>query len=389
LKDKGDFMAKIKVLIVDDSALVRQIFSVGLSKDPYIEVVGTANDPFAARDKILSLHPDVVTLDVNMPQMNGVEFLKRLMPHYPLPVIMVSALTQRDSQTTLDALMAGAVDFVAKPAGQSPSELGTMLSELAMKIKAASKANLDKWKRRAAAVHSGAASLSQTQTPGSSQSLPSVQVADAHKLRPLATLASRGPMPKNPAARRICAIGASTGGTEALREVFTRLPAEFTGTVVVQHMPPKFTAMFAARMDAECQIRVKEAEDGELVRNGIVYIAPGGERQMTLRNSPEGWLICLREGPKVQGHCPSVTALFESVANLCGPKAAGAILTGMGGDGSDGLLKMRQAGAHTLGQCEASCVVYGMPKVAMQLGAVERELPVEDIGPALVNLFRS
>jgi two-component system, chemotaxis family, protein-glutamate methylesterase/glutaminase len=382
-------MAKIKVLIVDDSALVRQIFSAGLSKDPDIEVVGTANDPFIARDKILSLQPDVVTLDVNMPQMNGVDFLRRLMPHYPIPVIMVSALTQRDSQTTLDALAAGAVDFVAKPAGQSPAELGIMLNELAMKIKTASKANLDKWKRRAAAVHSGAASLGQSQTQNSSQALPTVAAPDVNKLRPLATLANRGPMPKNPPARRICAIGASTGGTEALKEVFTRLPADFTGTVVVQHMPPKFTAMFAARMDAECHVRVKEAEDGDLVRNGIVYIAPGGDKQMTLRNSPEGWMICLRDGPKVQGHCPSVTALFESVAQHCGAKAVGAILTGMGGDGSDGMLKMRQAGARTLGQNEASCVVYGMPKVAMQLGAVERELQVEDIGPALVNLLKN
>ncbi len=345
-------MKKIRVLVVDDSALVRQMLTEGLGKDPRIEVVGAASNPYQARDKILQLNPDVMTLDVEMPRMDGVAFLRKLMPQRPMPVVMVSSLTEAGAQTTLDALAAGAVDFVTKPASGLSQALPRMLRELCSKIVIASVARVK-------------AVAAPKQPPS---------VIRSHSL--------------TNSTDKVIAIGASTGGTEALRRVLARLPADTPGIVVVQHMPPKFTHTFAQALNDACQMSVKEAESGDRVMNGRVLIAPGG-MHMHVRRSGGQYNVFTSDGEKVNGHRPSVDVLFDSVAKYVGSNAVGAILTGMGGDGAAGMLRMRQAGARTVAQNEESCVVFGMPKVAIEMGAAEVVDPLDRIAERLIEYIRA
>ncbi len=344
----------IRVLIVDDSALVRNILSQGLALDPGIEVVGTASDPYIARDKIIELAPDVLTLDVEMPRMDGVAFLRKLMPQYPLPVVMVSSLTQRGKQITMEALDAGAVDFVAKPTSNVAAGLNAMLMELRSKIKIAATANVSHWKGKRPVVPTQAA------VAGSSALAESTD--------------------------KVIAIGASTGGTEAIRRVIEKFPATTAGTVIVQHMPGGFTKMFSERLNQLCSMQVKEAEHGDRIRTGLILIAPGG-RQLEVVRSGGFYEIRLGGEEKVSGHCPSVDVMMHSVAKHVGANAIGAMLTGMGQDGSAGMLAMKQAGARCIAQDEASSIVFGMPKVAFEKGGAERLVPLDKIAQTLLGLI--
>jgi two-component system chemotaxis response regulator CheB len=321
----------IRVLIVDDSAVVRTIFTQELARDPEIEVVGTAPDPYVARDKIVALKPDVVTLDVEMPRMDGLTFLRKLMRYYPLPVIIVSSLTSRGGDLAVEALEAGAVEVMCKPG--AAYSVGDMSVELIDKIKAAARVRREP--RREPTPPAPPARLSLTRT--------------THK---------------------VVAIGASTGGTEALRVVLEQFPGNAPGTLVVQHMPEHFTRSFAERLNSLCAVEVKEAEDGDSVAPGRVLIAPGN-RHLLLRRSGARYYAQVKEGPLVCRHRPSVEVLFNSVAQYAGSNAVGVILTGMGGDGAQGLLQMKQAGAITIAQDEQSCVVFGMPREAIKCGAVD------------------
>ncbi len=325
-------MRPIKVLIVEDSIVFRELLVQNLSKDPAIQVVGTAKDPFEARDAILAHKPDVMTLDVELPRMSGIEFLKKLMPQYPLPVVVISSLSDK----VFDALKAGAVDFVAKPAVSNRKQLEDFIkNELLVKIKIASTAKISNIKK--------------VVMEGQEQHL-SVKGNNL-----------------------IVAIGASTGGTEAICDVVKEFGTDIPGIVVVQHMPPGFTKMYAKRLNEQCRITVKEAETGDRVLPGHMLIAPGGDRHMRLVKVNGVYQVECKPGPRVNGHCPSVDVLFDSVAKSAGASAVGIILTGMGGDGAKGLLAMRRAGARTIGQDESTCVVYGMPKVAYDLGAVQHQ----------------
>ena len=337
-------MRKIKVLIVDDSLIFREVLARGISSDPNIEVVGKAIDPFDARDQILEYSPDVMTCDIEMPKMNGIEFIKRLLPQYSLPVIVVSSV----SVSVFEALKAGAVDFVTKPNVYSALDVEGFIQELILKIKIAISANIPK---------------------STGQSI--TKVVD------------EGPLMQG----KLIAIGASTGGTEAVFNILKGLPSKIPGIVVTQHIPPVFSKMFADRLNNSTQLRVKEALTGDYVDRGSVLIAPGG-RHMRLKRVGERYRVECFEGEKVNGHCPSIDILFESVAKEVGKGAIGVILTGMGYDGAKGLLTMRRKGARTLGQDEKSSVVYGMPKVAFEIGAVERQIPLETIAQTLVTLLR-
>ena len=331
-------MMPIKVLVVEDSIVFRELLVQNLNKDPAIQVVGTAKDPFEARDAILAHKPDVMTLDVELPRMSGIEFLRKLMPQYPLPVVVISSLSEK----VFDAMNAGAVDFVAKPAVSNRSQLEDFIrNELLVKIKIASTAKISNIKK---------AVINQEQQ---------YLNVKANNL--------------------IVAIGASTGGTEAIFEVAKEFGTDIPGVVVVQHMPPGFTAMYAKRLNDQCRIQVKEAETGDRVLPGRMLIAPGGDRHMRLLKVNGVYQVECKAGPKVNGHCPSVDVLFDSVAKSAGKNAVGIILTGMGGDGAKGLLEMRKAGARTIGQDESTCVVYGMPKVAYDLGAVQHQEKLSDI----------
>lgn len=339
-------MRPIRVLVVDDSLMFRKLLAQGLNADPNIEVVADVADVYAARDAILKYKPDVMTLDVEMPRMNGIEFLKRLMPQYPLPVVMISSLNNK----VFDALEAGAVDFVNKPANLTRDQLNDFLSqELAAKVKIASTAKVGRLKR-------------------------------------VDSTAVMGHISPVGGKDRIVAIGASTGGTEAIFEVVKRFKRDIPGVVIVQHMPPGFTQMYADRLNNQCEVAVKEAQTGDRVMQGQVLIAPG-DRQMRLVKVGDSYQVECRGTEKVSGHCPSVDVLFSSVAKAAGSKAVGVILTGMGADGSKGLLEMRKAGALTVGQDEASCVVYGMPKVAFDIGAVQQQAPVTEIAGRVYNLL--
>ena len=347
---------KIRVLVVDDMAMVREILAKGLAMDPMIEVVATAADPFAARDRIIEHKPDVMTLDVEMPRMDGVDFLRRLMPQHPIPVVMVSSLTERGKQITLDALQAGAVDFVAKPKTDWARGLNAMLVELRTKIKIASTANVSHWKR---------------QRQGGGAAPPPVRSRSA-------SLAE--------STDKIIAIGASTGGTEAIREVITRFPATTPGVVIVQHMPPGFTRLFSERMNTLSAMDVKEAENDDRVMPGRILIAPGG-MHMSLVRSGGVYRVQVAPGDPVNGHCPSVEVLMRSVAQYAGANAVGVMLTGMGGDGADGMKAMRDAGARTFAQDEASCVVFGMPKVAWEKGGAEKLVPLAEMADVVLDVF--
>jgi two-component system chemotaxis response regulator CheB len=353
---------KIRVLVVDDMPMVRELLSRGLAMDPMIEVVATAGDPFEARDRIIEHKPDVMTLDVEMPNMDGVEFLRRLMPQYPIPTVMVSSLTERGKEVTLNALQAGALDFVTKPGSDSGRGLNDMLVELRTKVKIASTANVSHWKRPRTAVPPDA----------------TVHVPVA---RPSVTTAIPGRT-----SEKLIAIGASTGGTEAIREVVTRFPATTPGVVIVQHMPAGFTRLFAERLNTLCQMEVKEAEDHDPIVPGRILIAPGG-RQMAVVRIGAVWQVRVTLGEPVNGHCPSVEVLMQSVADCAGSHAVGVMLTGMGADGADGIKAMRNAGARCFAQDEESCVVFGMPKVAWERGGVERLVPLREMADAVLRVL--
>jgi len=339
--------SRIKVLIVDDSAIVRKVLTDALSGEDDMEVVGTAPDPFIARDKILSLNPDVLTLDIEMPRMDGITFLKRLMHHHPMPVIVISSLGLASSRVALDALEAGAIDVLAKPGG--PQSVGELRLSLASRIRAAKVARL------------------RTSVP---QVVPRAASPPIRK-----TLSHSFP------ASAVIAIGASTGGTEAIQRVLVELPENCPGIVITQHIPAVFSKSFADRLNELCAIQVREAQDGDRVEPGLALIAPGNFH-MLLRRAPIGYRVEVKDGPMVCFQRPAVDVLFHSVAQVAGANATGVILTGMGSDGTQGMLAMKKAGARTIAQDEASCVVFGMPKEAIRHGAVDRVLPLSAIASA-------
>lgn len=333
----------VGVLVVDDSATMRGLIGAALKRDPEIEVLGFANDPIEAREQIKKLNPDVVTLDIEMPKMNGLEFLEKIMRLRPTPVVMVSTLTQAGADFTLQALELGAVDCVGKPVGGVTAQ--DAFADLTAKVKAAARARVKPYNGPMAPVERDR----------------DYRASDA-----------------------ILAIGSSTGGVEALMTILSSFPESCPPTVITQHMPATFTKSFAARLDKISGAHVTEAQDGDRLQVGHVYIAPGGDAHMEIASSSHP-VIRLRHGEPVNGHRPSVDVLFESVAKL-NRHAVGAILTGMGRDGASGLLSMKKAGARTLGQDESSCVVYGMPRVAFEIGAVEKQVGLSRMGPAILNL---
>lgn len=331
----------ISVLVVDDSATMRALISQQLRTDPGIRVVGEAADPLEAREAIKALNPDVVTLDIEMPNMNGLDFLERLMRLRPTPVVMVSTLTQRGAEATLEALELGAVDCVGKPVGASAGEFGTLCEK----------------------VHVAAGAKVRDRTP-----------------RPAASVSTAPYTPGD----AIVAIGASTGGVEAILTLLSTFPANCPPTVITQHMPPSFTASFAARLDRSCAPRVSEATAGAPLSVGQVYLAPGGVAHLKVAQRSGGLVCTLDESALVSGHRPSVDVLFGSIARAT-PRAVGVILTGMGRDGAEGLLRMREAGASTFGQDEATSIVYGMPRTAHEIGAVQRQMPLNQLGGAVLR----
>ncbi len=356
----------IKVLIIDDSALVRTLLTRILDRDPEIEVVGTATDPYMAREKIKRLDPDVLTLDVEMPKMDGITFLKNLMRLRPMPVVMVSSLTEKGTDVTLRALELGAVDFVTKPRGEPASALESLAEEIVRKVKVAAGANLR--------ASGGQAGRPESATPADTREKHSADVI----LPPRPARRPAGPRPP------LLAIGASTGGTEAIKEVLCALPERFPPVVITQHIPAGFSTAFANRMDRVSPLRVCEAQDGQEILPGHVYIAPGA-RHLLVTCTGEGYRCRIHDGPRVNRHKPSVDVLFRSVAQCAGPAAVGVILTGMGDDGARCLLEMRQAGAWTIAQDEASSVVWGMPGSAVKLGAAQKVLPLKEIPAELVR----
>jgi len=339
---------RIKVLIVDDSATVRKILSNELSKDPYIEIVGTAPDPYVARDKIVELQPDVLLLDIEMPRMDGLTFLEKLMKHYPMPVIIVSSLAKKGCEVALRALELGAADVMAKPgAAYTVKDMGEQLIEKIKEVSTIKNFKLQNLKSTSNIIkQSGSAMLKTT--------------------------------------NKIIAIGASTGGTEAIKDIITQLPSDMPPILIVQHMPQHFTKSFADRLNAISDLDIKEAEDRELLSPGKVLIAPGN-MHMVLKRSGASYFVEVKDGPFVFHQRPSVEVLFSSVAKYAGTNSIGVILTGMGKDGAGGLLEMRQAGAFTVAQDEKSCVVYGMPKEAVEIGAAVKIAPLERIPQILLE----
>ncbi|SFM65187.1 chemotaxis response regulator protein-glutamate methylesterase [Variovorax sp. OV329] len=349
---------KIKVLCVDDSALIRSVMTEIINSQPDMTVVGTAADPLVAREMIKATNPDVLTLDVEMPRMDGLEFLEKLMRLRPMPVLMVSSLTERGSEIAFTALELGAVDFVTKPKLGVRDGLLNYTELIATKIRAAAAARLLPSRRNAAAKPAGS----------------------AHVEAPL-----RSPLLST---EKLIIIGASTGGTEAIRDVLTPLPSDSPAVMIAQHMPPGFTKSFAQRLDGLCRITVKEAEHGERVLPGYAYIAPGGFH-LSLARSGANYVAHLDQEPPVNRHRPSIDVLFDSVAKHAGRNAIGVLLTGMGKDGAEGLLRMKQAGAYTLAQDEASCVVFGMPREAIALGAADEVAPLSEMSRRVLAHLRS
>ena len=344
---------EIKVMVVDDSAVVRKVMSAILDRDPEIRVIGTAPDPIFAIDKMRKDWPDVVTLDIEMPRMDGITFLRQLMAERPTPVVICSSLTAAGTETTLQALAAGAVAIITKPGLGVGDFLHDSSDDLVAAVKAAARANMGAMQRSA-----------QLRGQVRERATPGLAMAKTTE--------------------RLVAIGTSTGGTVALEALLTELPRVSPGIVIVQHMPEKFTASFAARLDGLCEIEVQEASHGQRVLPGLALIAPGG-KHMQLARSGAQYVVEVKDGPPVNRHRPSVDVLFRSVAKFAGRNAMGVIMTGMGDDGARGLKEMRDAGAYTLAQDEASCVVYGMPKEAVKHGAVDRILPLSALAGAIMR----
>jgi two-component system, chemotaxis family, protein-glutamate methylesterase/glutaminase len=337
---------KVRVLVVDDSAVVRSVFSQELAKDPGIEIVGTAPDPYAARDLLLDREPDVVTLDLEMPRMDGLTFLRKIMRYRPTPVIVVSSLTPEGGELALEALAAGACEVMCKPG--AAYSVGDMTRELAEKVKDVAAAGI----RRAP--------------------------------EPAASAPHEEPKPLSRTTNQVVAIGASTGGTVAIERILSALPADAPGILVTQHMPEIFTTHFARRLSDMTRLDAREATSGDSVVPGVALVAPGN-KHMVLRRSGARYVVDVKDGPRVNRHRPSVDVTFRSVARAAGRNAVGVILTGMGGDGAEGLLAMREAGARTVAQDERSCVVFGMPRVAIQIGAAERVVPLDSIAAEILD----
>lgn len=343
---------EIRVLIVDDSAVIRKVLTDQLSRERGIDVIGSAPDPYVARDKIVRLKPDVITLDIEMPRMDGLTFLKKLMKHYPLPVIIVSSLTQKGSKMAMEALSSGALEVISKPS--AAYSVGDMGVQLADKIRAVARVDVKSRVEPDKGVN-----------------------ASPPKVLTRALTATTN---------KIIAIGASTGGTEAIKKVLTVMPINSPGIVIVQHMPAQFTTSFAERLDSLSQIKVKEAEDGDSVVNGQALIAPGNFH-MLLKRSGSRYYVNVKKGPLVHHQRPAADVLFKSVATYAGRNAVGIILTGMGADGAAGLLKMKEAGARTIAQNEESCVVFGMPKEAIKLGAAEKIISIDHVAKTSLEII--
>lgn len=350
-------MAKTTVVVIDDSALIRKMLTEILNADPEIEVVATAADPYQAREKIKQHNPDVITLDVEMPKMDGITFLRNLMRLRPMPVVMVSTLTEQGAQVTLDALELGALEIVAKPKIDVSHTLADYAEELTNKVKSAARVIVRPLSERAGA---------QTKHD------PDAVI----EKKPSTTLKTT---------EKIIAIGASTGGTEAIREIITALPADMPAIVVTQHIPSAFSGPFAERLNSQSQMEVTQAKDGQQILPGHVYVAPGDQHLMVTRSGAR-YFCKLDNGPPVSRHKPSVDVLFRSVAQFVGPNAIGVMLTGMGDDGTQGMLEMRDAGALNIAQDEQSSVVWGMPGSAFEAGAVEKLLPLNQLAPKLRTL---
>lgn len=358
---------KIRVLVVDDSAVVRQVVTQTLSRDPNIEVIGAALDPVFALEKMKTNWPDVIVLDLEMPRMDGLTFLRRIMAERPTPVVICSSLAEKGAQVALDALAAGAVSIITKPKVGLKSFLDGAANDIIQAVKAAAHSRPNR--RASAAV----ASLSPSPSLSADVILPAAHNASA---------------PLGRTTDRLVAIGTSTGGTQALEAVLTALPVDTPGVVVVQHMPEKFTAMFAQRLNSLCKIEVREARSGDRVLPGLALIAPGGKHMMVKRNGAQ-YVVDVVDGPLVNRHKPSVDVLFRSVAKCAGHNALGIIMTGMGDDGARGLKEMRDAGAHTLAEDESTCVVFGMPKEAIRLGGAAEVLPLTRMAEGIGRFTRS
>ena len=359
-------MKKIQVLVVDDSAVVRKVMTEIVNAQPDMEVCAAAQDPIFALKHMEKQWPDVITLDVEMPRMDGITFLKKIMKERPTPVVMCSTLTEKGAETTMQAMSSGAIEIVTKPKLGVKGFLTESANEIVHAIKAASKA---KFKKK------------------SSSSAPPVADVRA-KLNADVMLRSSSDTAMARTTERIIAIGTSTGGTSALEKLLTSLPGVAPGIVVVQHMPGSFTAAFASRLNGLCDVTVKEAVDGETLLAGHVYIAPG-DRHMMIKRSGAVYKISVKDGPLVSRHKPSVDVLFRSVAKFAGKNAMGIIMTGMGDDGASGLLEMKQSGSPTLGENEESCVVYGMPKEAMKRGAVDKEMHLNKFPQAIMDFYQT
>jgi two-component system chemotaxis response regulator CheB len=350
-------LKKIRVVVVDDSALVRSILAEILNRQSDMECVGAANDPLVAREMIRELSPDVITLDIEMPKMDGIDFLGRLMRLRPMPVLMISTLTERGADVTMRALELGAVDFIAKPRIGLADGLKDLASQIVEKVRIAAKAHIRRSAGATAAV---------SVRPGSE-----APRAENIRLGHIST-------------EKLVCIGASTGGTEAIREFLTRMPADSPGIVITQHMPPGFTASFAARLNSLCQITVQEASNGDRILPGHAYVAPGG-KQFRIGRSGANYVCIVEEGELVNRHRPSVEVLFKSAASVVGKNAYGVMLTGMGNDGAKAMKEMRDAGSYNYVQDEASCIVFGMPREAILHGAADEVLSLTAIAPALLN----
>lgn len=348
----------IRVVVVDDSALVRSLLAEIINRQPDMECVGTANDPLIAREMIRELNPDVITLDIEMPKMDGIDFLGRLMRLRPMPVVMISTLTERGADITMRALELGAVDFVAKPRIGLADGIKELATQIVDKVRIAASAHI----RRASAA-----------VPGASHT-----AAAGDNTRSASTLLGRV------STEKLIFIGASTGGTEAIKEILTRMPADSPGIVITQHMPPGFTTSFAARLNGLCQITVQEAENGIRVLPGHAYIAPGG-KQFRIDRSGANYICVVEDGELVNRHRPSVEVLFKSAARVVGKNAFGIMLTGMGNDGAKAMKEMKDAGSYNYVQDEASCIVFGMPREAILHGAADEVLPLTAIASALLN----